>query len=192
MRTGSLNLQSNATGTNSVALSGTAVTDTNGLIQLTQNGLVIYKIKVEDNGTHSKILIKNTSSKSIKVDKITFLVGTNYEIQDQCSGKTLKPGRTCEIEIEYKGASLASGSTDSNDELTITTDTGASASIAIDLQPAAAATTPAAIGDVATPKAGGGCTIGGDDQFDASHIAMLLAAGAVLIARRRKTVADKR
>ncbi len=190
-RTASLNLQSNAAGAHSVALSGTSVTDTNGLIQLSQKGLVISKITVEDNGTQSQILIKNTSNVSIKVSQITFLVGKNYSIQDQCSGKTLSPGKTCQIEIQLKGSKDGYVKTDdssTHDELVITTDAGATTSVAIDLQPAAATTTPSVV-DTATPKAGGGCTIGGDDQFDASQIAMLLAAAGVLISRRRKTMA---
>jgi Abnormal spindle-like microcephaly-assoc'd, ASPM-SPD-2-Hydin/Cytochrome C oxidase, cbb3-type, subunit III len=191
--TASLNLQSNAAGAHSVALSGTGVSSTNNWLALTQNGLSIYKISVEDNGTHAHILLKNTGTAPIKVLKISFLVGTNYNIQDQCSGKTLQPGKTCEIEIEYKGPRVkdVKSSDDKPESISVMTDTGDMATIAIDLKPSAdpaVSTTPAATVDSvsATPKTGG-CTIGDPEQMDASHIAMLLLAAGALIARRRKS-----
>jgi cytochrome c5 len=194
-RMGSLDLQSNAAGAHSVALSGMGTSDTNGLIELSQNGLVIDKIKMEDNGTHAKIKIKNNSNAPIKVAKITFLVGKNYKIEDQCSGKTLYPGKTCEIEMEYKGPKVNDIKPDDDDgkpdALIISTDAGDEAAMPIQLQASEApvATTPAApitaVADSASPKTGG-CTIGGDDQFDASHLAMLLMAAGALLVRRRQ------
>jgi Abnormal spindle-like microcephaly-assoc'd, ASPM-SPD-2-Hydin len=186
-RTASLDVASNATGAHSVALSGTGTSDTNGLIELTQNGLVIDKIKLEDNGTHAKILIKNASNAPIKVTKISFVNAANYKIEDQCSGKTLQPGKRCEIEMEYKGPKGSSYDEDKADALTITTEEGATMSMPIEVKAGdVSAAVPAAVADGATPKSGGGCTIGGDDQADLSQLAMLLAAVGVLAVRRRK------
>jgi Abnormal spindle-like microcephaly-assoc'd, ASPM-SPD-2-Hydin len=192
-RSASLDVASNATGAHSVALSGTGTSDTNGLIELTQNGLVIDKIQLEDNGTHAHILIKNNSSKSIKVAKISFVNAANYQIEDQCSGRTLRPGARCEIEMEYKGPKSSSHAEDKIDAMTITTDEGATMSMPIEVKASdvAAATLPSAVADGATPKAGGGCTIGGDDQADLSQLAMLLVAAGVLVARRRKALRSK-
>jgi Abnormal spindle-like microcephaly-assoc'd, ASPM-SPD-2-Hydin len=186
-RTASLDVASNATGAHSVALSGSGTSDTNGLIELSQNGLVIDKIKLEDNGTHAKIYIKNTSNASIKVAKIGFVNATNYKIEDQCSGRTLRPGARCEIEMEYKGPKGSSHEEDKIDALTITTEEGATMSMPIEVKAGdVSATVPTAVADGATPKSGGGCTIGGDDQADLSQLAMLLAAVGVLAVRRRK------
>ncbi len=189
-RAASLDLASNATGAHSVALSGSGTSDTNGLIELSQNGLVIDRIQLEDNGTHAHILIKNASKASIKVMKISFVNAANYQIQDQCSGRTLRAGARCEIEMEYKGTKVSSGShvEDKIDTLTLTTEDGATISMPIEVKASdvAATTATTAIADSATPSSSGGCTIGGDDQADLSQLAMLLAALGVMVVRRRK------
>jgi hypothetical protein len=192
-RSSSLTVQTNAASNPAIAVSGTGTSDGNGLIELSQNGLVIDRIRVEDNGAETQIIIRNVGKAPIKVTGIVLKVGTNYQIQDQCTGRTLKPGGRCEIEIEYKGSSSGGtrGGDDkpgagSDDALTITADDGSAVTMPVTLDKAAPAAAQPAVTVTAgaTPsQSGGGCTIGGAEQFDLSHLLLLLAAVFALLYR---------
>ncbi|MDE2049309.1 MAG: choice-of-anchor D domain-containing protein, partial [Betaproteobacteria bacterium] len=173
-----------------VALSGSGMTDTNGLIELTQDGLVIDKIKVKKDGSKTKIKLRNTSTQPITVKGIVFKVGADYQIDDECTGKTLQPGKTCQIEIEYHPKSSSDGSSDdksdsnSDDAITATTADGSAVTMPVTLDKAATPTATAPALSVtpatgATPAAAGGCTLGNGKQFDLSTLLLLLAAAGV-------------
>jgi Abnormal spindle-like microcephaly-assoc'd, ASPM-SPD-2-Hydin len=167
----------------SSTLTGTGVTESNGLIEFTQDGLAVSSVKVAADGKVTKLTLKNNGAATFKVTNITFLVNsTNYKIIDECSGKTLKRGQTCEIKLQYIGPALAAGAMPPTAELiTISTDNGAQKAIPISLTPADISATSGS----ATPKTGG-CMIGDGDDLDLSHLAMLAIAMGALIARRQR------
>lgn len=188
-RSATLTVQTDAASNPTVPLSGSGATDTNGLIQLSQDGLVIDKIKVKKDGSKAKIKLRNVSQQPITVSGITFTVGKDYQIEDECTGKTLQPGKTCQIEIQYAlktgsddDSSTTSGSS-SDDAITAKTADGSSVTMGVTLDKMAtsAAATPTA---TAAPTTGGGCTIGSSTQFDLSHLLLLFAAAAALLYRR--------
>jgi mono/diheme cytochrome c family protein len=184
-----LSTQTNPTGLPSfvppsASLSGTGVTESNGLIEFTQDGLAISSVKVSADGKVTKLTLKNNGIASFKVTNITFLVNkNNYKITDECSGKTLKRGATCEIKLQYIGPALLAGAAAPAAELImITTDSGAQKMIPISVTPADVSASSSA----ATPKSGG-CTVGNADDMDLSHLAMLAMALGALALRRKRT-----
>ncbi len=169
----------------SSTLTGTGVTESNGLIEFTQDGLAVSSVNVSANGKVTNISLKNNGTATIKVSKITFLVNSNnYRITDECTGKTLKRNATCEIKLQYIGPALVAGAAKTAAELiTITTDTGAQKTIPISLTPVDVS----ASSNANTPQTGG-CTIGSGDDIDLSHLAMLAAALAALMAQRKRSL----
>jgi hypothetical protein len=163
-------------------LTGTGVTESNGLIEFTQDGLAVSSVKVSADGKVTKISLKNNGAATIKVTNIAFLVNkNNYRITDECSGKTLKRGATCEIKLQYIGPALLAGAAAPAAEMiTISTDNGAQKTVPISLTPVDVTAT----SNSATPNTGG-CTIGEGDDVDLSHLAMLAVAMGALLARRK-------